>query len=132
METIIERNKTQIETAQNKINEYCTNGFKQCDDICKDRMNLIENRIETLRIENSKYAFELKQKSEEIYKDLNKKNFLFSLKIKNMILNDKETKLKSLTKQRKLSNYIKDLPKKLIKNDLNEKEKEEQRLQIGK
>ena len=74
LETIIERNKTQIETAQNKINEYCTNGFKQCDDICKDRMNLIENRIETLRIENSKYAFELKQKSEEINLDWEKLN----------------------------------------------------------
>ena len=71
------------------------------------------------------------EKRYKIYKDLNTKNFLFSLKIKNMILNDKETKLKSLTKQRKLSNYIKDLPKKLIKNDLNEQEKEEQRLQIG-
>ena len=38
MENIIAQNKTQFETAQNKMTDYCTHGFEQCDIICKDRM----------------------------------------------------------------------------------------------
>ena len=66
LETIINNNKTQFETAQNKINDYCKKGFKQCDINCIDRINLIEKRIEALRIENGKFSYELKQRSEEL------------------------------------------------------------------
>ena len=66
LETIINNNKTQFDTAQKKINEYCKNEFKQCDTNCTDRINVIEKRIEALRIENGEYAFELKQKSDEL------------------------------------------------------------------
>ena len=66
LETIINNNKTQFETAQNKINDYCKKGFKQCDNNCIDRINVIEKRIEALRIENGKFSYELKQRSEEL------------------------------------------------------------------
>ena len=66
MENIIAQNKTQFETAQNKMTDYCTHGFEQCDIICKDRMEIIEKRIESLRLENGQYAYELKKKADEL------------------------------------------------------------------
>ena len=74
MEILIGQNKTQLEITENKINEFCSHGFKQCDIICKDRMNLLEQKIETLKLENSQYAQELKQKTEEIQIDWDKLN----------------------------------------------------------
>ena len=74
LETIISQNKTQFETAQKKINDYCSKGFKQCDIICQDRITLLEKRIESLRLENGEYAYELKQKTEEIRIDWDKLN----------------------------------------------------------
>ena len=66
LENLLELNKTQFETAQNKISDYCSQGFEQCQIICKDRMNLIEKRIEALRLENGQHSYDLKQKTEEI------------------------------------------------------------------
>ena len=66
LETLINNNKAQFETAQKKINEYCKKGFEQCDTNCKDRINIIEERIEALRIENGEFSYQLKQRSEEI------------------------------------------------------------------
>ena len=74
LETIISQNKTQFETAQNKFNDYFSKGFKQCDIICQDRANLLEKRIESLRIENGEYAYELKQKTEDIKIEWDKLN----------------------------------------------------------
>ena len=74
METIIAQNKTQIETVQNKITEYCHQGFEQCDVTCKDRINLIEKRIEALRLENGQYALNLKNKAEELHIEWDKLN----------------------------------------------------------
>jgi hypothetical protein len=74
METIIAQNKTQIETVQNKITEYCHQGFEQCDITCKDRINLIEKRIEALRLENGQYALNLKNKAEELHIEWDKLN----------------------------------------------------------
>ena len=66
LETIINNNKTQFDTTQKKINEYCKNGFKQCDINCTDRINVVEKRIEALRIENGQFAFDLKQRTDEL------------------------------------------------------------------
>ena len=74
LESIITQNKIQFETAQNKITDYCSQRLEQGDVICKDRMNLIEKRVEALRIENGQYAYELKQKTEEIKIDWEKLN----------------------------------------------------------
>ena len=74
MENLISHNKTQFETAQNKISDYCSHGFQQCDIICKDRMNLIEKRIESLRLENGQYSIELKQKADELQIEWDKLN----------------------------------------------------------
>ena len=83
MESIIAQNKTQFETAQKKINDYCNQGFEQCDITCKDRINLIEKRIEALRLENGQFAYDLKQKTEELQIEWEKLN-----KIEN-VLNQK-------------------------------------------
>ena len=45
------------------------------------------------------------EKTYKINQDLNTKNFLFSQKIKNIILNDNEAKLKNIIKEQKLSNF---------------------------
>ena len=74
MEIIIGQNKTQLEITENKINEFCSHGFKQCDIMCKERMTSVEKNIETLRLENDQYAQELKQKTEEITIDWEKLN----------------------------------------------------------
>ena len=66
LESIIGQNKIQFETAQNKINDFCTKGFQQCDNVCKDRMSIIEKRVEALRLENGQYAYDLKKKAEEL------------------------------------------------------------------
>ena len=74
LELIISQSKTQFEIAQNKITDYCSDGLNRCDLICKDRMELLEKRIETLRLENGKHAYELKQKTEEVKIDWEKLN----------------------------------------------------------
>ena len=66
METIIGQNKTQFDTLQNKFNEYCTNLFKQSDVNCTERISVIEKRIEALRMENGKYAYDLQERSKEL------------------------------------------------------------------
>ena len=66
LETIINNNKSQLETAQKKVNEYCKKGFKHCDDNCIERINVIEKRIEALRLENGQFSYELKQKTDEL------------------------------------------------------------------
>ena len=126
LETIISQNKAQFETAQNKFNDYCSKGFKQCDIMCKDRANLLENRIESLRIENGEYAYELKQKTEEIQIEWDKLNNIDNILTKkyneewnkfNIIvdkLNDKIEKFKEefyLIKNKftELSEFIKDV-----------------------
>ena len=63
------------------------------------------------------------EKTYKINQDLNTKNFLFSQKIKNIILNDKEAKLKNIIREQKLSNFNKELPKKLSNLNFNEDEK---------
>ena len=74
LEILISQNNTQFEIAEKKFSDFCNEGFDQCDKICKDRMNIIEKRIESLRIENGKYAYELKQKAEEIQIDWERLN----------------------------------------------------------
>ena len=74
LEILISQNNTQFEIAEKKFSDFCNEGFDQCDKICKDRMNIIEKRIESLRIENGKYAYELKKKAEEIQIDWERLN----------------------------------------------------------
>ena len=74
MENLIAQNKTHFETAQNKFSDYCHQGFEQCEIICKDRMNVIEKRIETMRLENGKHALDLKSKAEELHIEWDKLN----------------------------------------------------------
>lgn len=66
LETIINSNKTQFETTQKTIKEFCKNGFKQCENNCIDRIGVMEKRIEALRVENGEFSFQLKQRSEEL------------------------------------------------------------------
>ena len=54
LESLISQNNAQFEIAEKKMSDYCNDSFDQCDKVCKDRMNLIEKRIESLRLENGK------------------------------------------------------------------------------
>ena len=67
------------------------------------------------------------EKSYNIYQNLNAKNFLYSQNMRNKILKDKETKLKSLIKDKNLSN-IKELSGKL--SNLEGIDKEEKNKQV--
>ena len=66
LDSIISNNKTQFDQAQNRINEFCKNGFKQCENNCNEKLDVFEKRIEALRIENGKFSYELKKRSEEL------------------------------------------------------------------
>ena len=66
LDSIINNNKTQLETTQKKLEEYMKNEIKQCDTNCIDRINIIEKRIEALRIENGKFSYELIERSKEL------------------------------------------------------------------
>ena len=126
METLIAQNKTQIETTQNKISDYCHQGFEQCDIACKDRINVIEKRIETMRLENGQYALNLKNKAEELHieweklnaieNDLNKRYTEEVNKLKDLVdrIGNKVEKNNSeyniiKTKFTELSEFIKDV-----------------------
>ena len=66
LETIISNNNKQLDTSQKQINEYFKNGLKQCDTNCVERINVVEKRIEALRIENGEFSYNLKKRSEEL------------------------------------------------------------------
>jgi hypothetical protein len=74
LESLISQNNAQFEIAEKKMSDYCNDSFDQCDKVCKDRMNLIEKRIESLRLENGKYAYDLKLKTEELQIDWERLN----------------------------------------------------------
>ena len=70
------------------------------------------------------------ENSYKIYQNLNTKNFLFSQKIKNIVLNNKDIKLKDIIKEKKLSNYNKELPKILSNLEYIEENKEKREKEI--
>jgi hypothetical protein len=56
----------QIKNVETQFAEFCNNSFQNYDKNCNERNNLLEEKIQNMRIENGKYSFDLIQKSKEL------------------------------------------------------------------
>ena len=72
LETIIGSFTNQIKNVENKFGEYCNNSLKSYEKNAIDRNNLLDEKIEAMRIENGKYSFNLIKKADEINIDWEK------------------------------------------------------------
>ena len=72
LETIIGSFTNQIKNVENKFGEYCNNSLKSYEKNSIDRNNLLDEKIEAMRIENGKYSFNLIKKADEINIDWEK------------------------------------------------------------
>ena len=66
LETIIASFQKQIKNVENQFIEYCNNSLKEYEKHCNERNNLVEEKVENMRIENGKYSYDLIQKSKEL------------------------------------------------------------------
>ena len=141
MNDIITQNKTYLPMFENKITNYFDTQIKDIDNKYKERVDIIEERINNLRIENGKYSSELIEKCnnlndrwskiDDIIKDLLYKyneeinNFKVSFKeIRNNLNNfeDKYNKfLEKIKMLKEINNYltIKNKNNKILKENKN-------------
>ena len=66
MDSVINQNKTHLPMFENRINTYFDSTIKDIDNKYKERIDIIEERINSLRIENSKYSTDLIEKSKDV------------------------------------------------------------------
>ena len=66
LETMIGAFNKQIKNVETQFAEFCNNSFQNFDKNCNERNNLLEEKIQNMRIENGKYSFDLIQKSKEL------------------------------------------------------------------
>ena len=66
LEIIIASFNKQIKNIETQFVDYCNGRLKDYDKICNDRTNLLEEKINNMRIENGKYSFDLIQKTNEL------------------------------------------------------------------
>ena len=66
MEVIIGQNKNQYQQVESKIMNYLKGAIKNCNKECENRIKVIEERIDSMRIENGKYTTDLIKKAEEL------------------------------------------------------------------
>ena len=66
LETIIGSFNKQINNIEKQFIEFCNNSFKEYEKRCNDRNNLVEEKVQNMRIENGKYSFDLIQKTNEL------------------------------------------------------------------
>ena len=136
LESIISQNNIQLETAQNKITDYCSQGFNQCDIICQDRTKILEKRIEALRVENGEYSYNLQKRADDLQieweklnemenrlnkkynEELNKFNAIID-KISNKFDKNKEEFYLIKNKFTELSEFIKDIRFRKNLNNIN-------------
>ena len=148
LDLMINNNKNQFDAAQNRLNEFCKNGFKQCENTCNEKLDLFEKRIEALRIENGEFSFELKQRSEELKvewekmdnyeKNLNKRYDEELQKYKKIVDNiskkvNKNNEQFNLIKIRfkELSDFVKDIRFRKNLNDINNAFHEKKQLEMN-
>ena len=72
LEIIIASFNKQIRNIENQFGEYCSNSFKQYEKGCNDKYNLLEDKLNNMRIENGKHSYNLIQKTEELKIDWEK------------------------------------------------------------
>ena len=66
LEIIIASFNKQIKNIEAQYIDYCNGRLKDYDKICNDRTNLLEEKIQNMRVENGKYSFDLIQKTNEL------------------------------------------------------------------
>ena len=66
LEIIIASFNKQVQNIDNQFGEYCSNSLKRYEKGCNDRYNLLEDKINNMRVENGKYSFDLIQKTDEL------------------------------------------------------------------
>ena len=72
LEIIIASFSNQIKNVQNKFGEYCQKCFKDYEKNSKERYDLLEEKLNSMRIENGKYTYDLIKKTEELKIDWEK------------------------------------------------------------
>ena len=72
LEILIASFGTQIRGAQSKFGDYCKNCFKDYEKNSKERYDLLEEKINSIRIENGKYTYDLIKKTDELKIDWEK------------------------------------------------------------
>ena len=72
LEILIESFSKQIKNIQGKFGEYCSNSFKDYEKNCKDRYGLLQEKVESIRMENGKYSYDLIKKANDINIDWEK------------------------------------------------------------
>ena len=66
MDAVINNNKTHLPMFENRINTYFDLQIKDLDNKYKERIDIMEERINKMRIENSKYSTDLIEKSRDV------------------------------------------------------------------
>ena len=66
LETIIASFNKQIRNIESQFGEYCHNSFKSYEKSSNDKYQLLEEKINNMRIENGKYSYDLIQKTNEL------------------------------------------------------------------
>ena len=66
LEIIIASFNRQIKNVESQFIDYCNNSLKEFEKNSNERFNLLEEKINNMRIENGKYSFDLIQKTNEL------------------------------------------------------------------
>ena len=72
LESLINTFNTRVNTSEEKFKQYCNLCFENFDKNSNERFNILEERINTLRMENGKYSAELIERSNELKTDWDK------------------------------------------------------------
>ena len=118
LENIIKQFSSQIEAVKSSFIDYCKKLFEESDAKNKEALKLIDEKIEQIKLENSKYSIELKQKCDEIGLD-----WLKILRLKEEVFERFDTEKENFIKySRDLNNTFEEHKKefKLIKKKFTE------------
>ena len=66
LENLIKKEEAELKEVTNKTNKICEAKFHQYEKIMEDKFNLTQELVQAQRIENSKYAMDLINKTEEL------------------------------------------------------------------
>ena len=72
LEILIDSFSRQIKNIQGQFGDYCANSFKDYENNCKDRYNILQEKIESIRMENGKYTNDIMKKTNDINIDWEK------------------------------------------------------------
>ena len=74
MENIISMNKSELTTMESKLNKTFQSHIKDLEKKFNERIDITEERINTMRVENGKYTYDLLAKGKEIKNDCEQMN----------------------------------------------------------